>query len=106
MDIATIRPGMHVAGKRVMRTAHPVCAGRRVTRLYFADGTCSRVYGTGEHVDQVATRLTLDAGPVQEGWYVASAPKVRVSSGKWRGEQASRHDKLVAHGAAFSMFAG
>lgn len=105
MDITRIKPGMYVAGKRVKLVTRPVCAGRRVYRMLFIDGTTSGVYAAGQYVDQVKTRLVLSAGPVAEGWFVASKPKVRVSNGKWAGESASRHDKLVANGAAFSMFA-
>lgn len=89
-----LRLGMYVDGRRVASAVPSVLNGRPMVRVRYADGG-SVLYAPDAGVE-VKARLELPAGPVAEGWYVASKPKVRVSDGIWRGERdGTRLDTMI-----------
>lgn len=92
-----------IAGTRVTRVSRFVSAGRPMVRVDLADGS-TREYHAGTTVSGAQPlRRDLPAGPVKPGWYTTPKPRVRVSSGEWRGERdGTRFERTIATHAAFA----
>jgi hypothetical protein len=102
MKAQSIREGMKVGKRRVEKARTGVAvfvvgksqysASARI--VTFADGT-TRAYELGTDVAVKGWAEPLPAGGV-ESKHVKTPSKVRASAGRWRGEQASMHTRMVA----------
>jgi hypothetical protein len=100
MPASNLRKGMTYNGKRIGRTMPGMLNGRRVVVVTYEDRTTVTI-DASERVS-IAVGANLPAGPVREGWFAASTPRVRVTSGEWRGEKdGTRKEQFMAIAAAF-----